>query len=50
LLSRSSPSFFEKKLLAGIAAILGVAAIAVQVWWILIAVGVAIVIITGFLS
>jgi hypothetical protein len=40
----------EEKLLAGIAATLGVAAIAVQVWWILIAVAVAIVIISGFLS
>jgi hypothetical protein len=40
----------EEKLLAGIAATLGVAAIAVQVWWILIAVAVAIVIISSFLS
>jgi hypothetical protein len=40
----------EEKLLAGIAATLGVAAIAVQVWWILIAVAIAIVIIGGFLS
>jgi hypothetical protein len=40
----------EEKLLAGIAATLGAAAIAVQVWWILIAVAVATVIISGFLS
>ena len=40
----------EEKLLAGIAATLGVAAIAVQVWWILIAVAIAIVIIGSLLS
>jgi hypothetical protein len=40
----------EEKLLAGIAAALGVAAIAVQVWWILIAVAIAIVIIGSLLS
>jgi hypothetical protein len=40
----------EEKLLVGVAAALGVAAIAVQVFWILIAVAVAIVIISSFLS
>jgi hypothetical protein len=40
----------EEKLLAGIAATLGVAAIAVQMWWILIAVAIAIVIISSLLS
>jgi hypothetical protein len=40
----------EEKLLAGVAAVLGVAAIAVQVWWVLVVVAVAIVIINAFLS
>jgi hypothetical protein len=40
----------EEKLLAGVAAALGVTAIAVQVWWVLIVVAVAIVIIGSFLS
>jgi hypothetical protein len=40
----------EEKLLAGIAATLGAAAIAVQVFWVLIVVAVAIVIIGSFLS
>ena len=40
----------EEKLLAGIAAVLGIAAIAVQVWWVLIVVAVAIIIINAFLS
>jgi hypothetical protein len=40
----------EEKLLAGIAAVLGVAAIAVQVWWVLIVVALAIVIVNAFLS
>ena len=42
--------FREEKLLAGIAATLGAAAIAVQVWWVLIVVAVAIAIIGSFLS
>jgi hypothetical protein len=40
----------EEKLLAGIAATLGVAAIAVQLWWALIVVAIAIVILSSFLS
>jgi hypothetical protein len=40
----------EEKLLAGIAATLGVAAIAVQVWWALIVIAVAIIIINSLLS
>jgi hypothetical protein len=40
----------EEKLLAGVAAALGIAAIAVQVWWVLIVVAVAIAIIGSFLS
>jgi hypothetical protein len=40
----------EEKLLASVAAVLGVAAIAVQVWWALVVVAVAIVIINAFLS
>ena len=42
--------FREEKLLAGIAAVLGVAAIAVQVWWALILVAIAIVILDGIVS
>lgn len=42
--------FREEKLLAGIAATLGGAAIAVQVWWVLIVVVVAMVIANAFLS
>jgi hypothetical protein len=42
--------FREEKLLAGIAAVLGVAAIAVQVWWALILVAIAIVILNGIVS
>jgi tRNA uridine 5-carboxymethylaminomethyl modification enzyme len=41
--------FKEEKLLAGIAAVLGAAAIAVQIWWVLILVAIAIVI-ANFLS
>ena len=41
--------FKEEKLLAGIAAVLGTAAIAVQIWWVLILVAIAIVI-ANFLS
>jgi hypothetical protein len=41
--------FREEKLLAGIAAVLGAAAIAVQIWWVLIVVAVAIVILNAFL-
>ena len=40
--------FKEEKLLAGIAAVLGAAAIAVQIWWVLIIVAIAIVIINAF--
>ena len=40
----------EEKLLAGIAAVLGAAAIAVQIWWVLIVVALAIVIINAFVS
>lgn len=40
--------FREEKLLAGIAAVLGTAAIAVQIWWVLIVVAIAIVIINAF--
>jgi len=39
----------EEKLLAGVAAVLGVAAIAIQLWWVLIIVAAAIVIINAFL-
>ena len=42
--------FREEKLLAGIAAVLGTAAIAVQVWWALIIVAVAIVILNAIVS
>jgi hypothetical protein len=42
--------FREEKLLAGIAAVLGAAAIAVQIWWVLVIVAVAIVILNAFLS
>jgi len=42
--------FREEKLLAGIAATLGAAAIAVQVWWVLIVVVIAMVIANAFLS
>ena len=42
--------FREEKLLAGIAAVLGVAAIAVQVWWALILVAIVIVILNGIVS
>jgi hypothetical protein len=42
--------FREEKLLAGIAATLGAAAIAVQVWWVLIVVVLAMVIANAFLS
>ena len=42
--------FREEKLLAGIAATLGAAAIAVQVWWVLIVVVIAMVIANTFLS
>jgi hypothetical protein len=38
----------EGKLLAGIAAVLGGAAIAVQIWWVLVIVAVAIVILNAF--
>jgi len=41
--------FKEERLLAGIAAVLGTAAIAVQIWWVLILMAVAIIII-NFLS
>ena len=37
----------EEKLLAGIAAVLGTAAIAVQIWWVLIILAVAIIIINS---
>jgi ABC-type multidrug transport system fused ATPase/permease subunit len=40
----------EEKLLAGVAAVLGVAAIAVQVWWALIVVALAMIIISAFLN
>jgi hypothetical protein len=40
----------EEKLLAGVAALLGVAAIAVQVWWALIVVALAMIIISAFLN
>jgi hypothetical protein len=40
--------FREEKLLAGIAAVLGGAAIAVQIWWVLVIVAVAIVILNAF--
>jgi hypothetical protein len=40
--------FKEEKLLAGIAAVLGGAAIAVQVWWALVLVAIAIVILNAF--
>ena len=40
----------EERLLAGVAAALGVAAIAVQVWWALVIVAVAIVILNGIVS
>ena len=42
--------FREEKLLAGITAVLGTAAIAVQIWWALIFVAVAIVILNAFVS
>ena len=42
--------FREEKLLAGIAATLGAAAIAVQVWWVLIVVVLAMMIANAFLS
>jgi hypothetical protein len=42
--------FREEKLLAGIAAVLGTAAIAVQIWWVLIIVAVAIFVLNAFLS
>jgi hypothetical protein len=42
--------FREEKLLAGIAAILGAAAIAVQVWWVLIVVVLAMVIANALMS
>ena len=42
--------FREEKLLAGIAAVFGVAAIAVQVWWALILVAIALVILNGIVS
>ena len=42
--------FREEKLLVGIAATLGAAAIAVQVWWVLIVVVLAMVIANAFLS
>ena len=42
--------FREEKLLAGIAATLGAAAIAVQVWWVLVVVVLAMVIANAFLS
>ena len=42
--------FREEKLLAGIAATLGVAAIAVQLWWAVIAVVLVIFVINAFLS
>jgi len=42
--------FKEEKLLAGIAAVLGATAIAVQIWWVLIVVALAIVIINAFVS
>ena len=42
--------FREEKLLAGIAAVLGAAAIAVQVWWALVIVAVAIVILNAIVS
>ena len=42
--------FREEKLLAGIAAVLGGAAIAVQVWWALVIVAVAIVILNGIVG
>ena len=38
----------EEKLLAGIAAVLGTAAIAVQIWWALIILAIAIIIINSF--
>ena len=40
----------EEKMLAGVAAALGVAAIAVQVWWALVIVAVAVVILNGIVS
>jgi hypothetical protein len=42
--------FREEKLLAGIAAVLGGAAIAVQIWWVLVIVAVAIVILNAIVS
>ena len=42
--------FREEKLLAGVAAALGAAAIAVQVWWVLVIVVVAMVIANALLS
>jgi len=42
--------FREEKLLAGVAAVLGAAAIAVQVWWVLIVVVLAMIIANTFLS
>ena len=42
--------FREEKLLAGIAAVLGTAAIAVQIWWVLIIVAIAMFILNAFLS
>ncbi len=42
--------FREEKLLAGIAAVLGAAAIAVQIWWVLIIVAIAVFILNAFLS
>ena len=42
--------FREEKLLAGIAATLGAAAIAVQMWWVLIVVVLAMMIANAFLS
>jgi hypothetical protein len=40
----------EEKLLAGIAAVLGFAAIAVQIWWVLLILAIAIIIINAFMS
>jgi hypothetical protein len=38
----------EEKLLAGIAAVLGTAAIAVQIWWVLLILAIAIIVINSF--
>lgn len=46
----SAVIFREEKLLAGIAATLGAAAIAVQVWWVLVIVVFAMIIANAFLS